>query len=103
MRCRASVSTARYGPRRAELGPQLADARRLGRGGDGRAPAPLPLRLPQLRHDLRAGLGTRTGAPGEPRLRRRIAADPPPTDGAVGTGDDSAGRRHADPDDGWRL
>ena len=39
--------------RRCHRGPQLADARRLGRRRGGGAAARLPGRLPQLRHDLR--------------------------------------------------
>ncbi len=45
----------------------------MGRRRHRRPAGRLPGRLPQLRHDLRARLGTGTGARAQPRLRRRPA------------------------------
>src|SRR4051794_4368148 len=92
-----------YRAARAEGGPQLADARRLGRRGEWRAAARLPCRLPQLRHDLRAGLGPRTGARPEPRLRRRAAAYPPSARRPPRPVDDPDRRRRDHGDDDRRL
>src|SRR3954463_5735053 len=92
-----------YRAARAEGGSQLADARRLGRRGEWRAAARLPRRLPQLRHDLRAGLGPRTGARPEPRLRRCAAAHPPSARRPPRPADDPDRRRRDHGDDDRRL
>src|SRR5258707_8152551 len=94
---------ARVGCGGAAGAPPLAHSRHLGRRRRGAPAADLPPRLPQLRHDLRAGLGAGTGAWDEPGLRRRPAPHPTPARRPAGTGDDAARRRRDRRDDGRRL
>ena len=89
--------------RRCRRGPQMVDACRLGRRRRRGPAADLPARVPQLRHDLRAGLGTRTGARREPRLRRRPAPHPAPARRPARPADDAPGRWRDRCDDGHRL
>ena len=87
----------------AAAGPQLADSRRLGPCRQRHPAAGLPGRVPQLRHDLRARLGTRTRPRGEPRLRRRPASHAAPARRPARHGDDATRQRRDRRDDGDRL
>ena len=63
----------------------------------------LPGRLPQLRHDLRPGLGTGTGARDEPGLGSALPPTPHPLTELLGAGRRAARRRRDHGDDGHRL